>query len=122
MESCNNCKGPKRDPRYRACAKCREGWRLDKGLSYQKKTVPVESYQKAIKAAHADGFKAGQEAMCERAAAFYENHAPRLKGKGEDGYKMVHRDLVLLPSEQATADAIRNLPIEQPESSPEQVT
>ncbi|MGO6844138.1 hypothetical protein ELH67_33080 (plasmid) [Rhizobium ruizarguesonis] len=71
----------------------------------------------AMKESYAEGHKAGQEAMRERAAAFYEKHSPRLKAKGEDGYRMVERVAELLPSEQATADFIRALPIEEPSAS-----
>lgn len=48
METCNACGKLKRDPRYRACEKCRAGWRVDKGLTYQKKTVPIEQHRRAI--------------------------------------------------------------------------
>ncbi|NEJ10879.1 hypothetical protein GR238_36790 [Rhizobium leguminosarum] len=75
----------------------------------------VKCAMSAMKESYAEG--AGQEAMRERAAAFYEKHSPRLKAKGEDGYRMVERVAELLPSEQATADFIRALPIEEPSAS-----
>jgi hypothetical protein len=77
----------------------------------------VKCAMSAMKESYAEGLKAGQEAMRERAAAFYEKHSPRLKGKGEDGYRMAERVGELLPSEQATADFIRALPIEEPTAS-----
>ena len=48
MEICNACRKPKRDPRYKACETCREGWRLDKG----RKTIPIEEHEMALNAAN----------------------------------------------------------------------
>lgn len=101
METCNACGKPNRDGRFRACEKCREGWRLDKGLSYQKKTVPIEQYKEAIADARAEAFKAGQIAMRERAAGLQEIEC----SCGQDGCLPVAR-----------AKAIRALAIEEPQS------
>lgn len=45
MKTCNACGKPNGDERYKACEKCRAGWRLDKGLTYQKKTITMEEHQ-----------------------------------------------------------------------------
>jgi len=69
MTTCNACGKPKRDQKYKACEKCREGWRLDKGLSYQKKTVSILDLEEKLREAYANGYREG------RRSAFSVNQA-----------------------------------------------
>jgi hypothetical protein len=65
MAICNACGKPKSDDRFKACAKCRAGWRLDEGLSYQRRIVSIEQHTAALSAANLRGRREGLDVAAE---------------------------------------------------------